>query len=252
MDGRRTRLSGPVIGCPDAWELAGSTRRCWGGRSSTAPRPFLAGGPCGVAHRRTQARVPARGALLPPVWPTVAGEQQMGMHLDIGVDGLAHDGEWSCAARSSSKLPSGPNLSAHGSPNISPSRAGARHARSGRPSVLPLPGKLSRGTVSPAGATPHELGRAHGGPQPGLRLFELEQAFSEQPAGSHRVALPVGDIAEHGQCVGHQTAAAQLALVAQALFKMAFRRQRSRRLGRRAGQEPERLGHAPQVAEIGV
>ncbi len=24
-----------------------------------------------------------------PVWPTVAGEQQMGMHLDIAVDGLA-------------------------------------------------------------------------------------------------------------------------------------------------------------------
>ncbi|MGH9157626.1 MAG: VOC family protein [Acidimicrobiales bacterium] len=26
---------------------------------------------------------------VPPLWPTVAGEQQMGMHLDIAVDGLA-------------------------------------------------------------------------------------------------------------------------------------------------------------------
>ena len=26
---------------------------------------------------------------VPPVWPTVAGEQQMGMHLDIAVEGLA-------------------------------------------------------------------------------------------------------------------------------------------------------------------
>ncbi len=26
---------------------------------------------------------------MPPVWPTVVGRQQMGMHLDIGVDGLA-------------------------------------------------------------------------------------------------------------------------------------------------------------------
>jgi hypothetical protein len=25
---------------------------------------------------------------VPPTWPTVAGEQQMGMHLDIAVDGL--------------------------------------------------------------------------------------------------------------------------------------------------------------------
>ncbi len=26
---------------------------------------------------------------MPPVWPTVAGQQQMGMHLDIAGDGLA-------------------------------------------------------------------------------------------------------------------------------------------------------------------
>jgi catechol 2,3-dioxygenase-like lactoylglutathione lyase family enzyme len=30
---------------------------------------------------------------VPPVWPTVAGEQQMGMHLDIAVDGLASTSE---------------------------------------------------------------------------------------------------------------------------------------------------------------
>ncbi|HEV2069112.1 MAG TPA: VOC family protein [Acidimicrobiales bacterium] len=26
---------------------------------------------------------------VPPVWPTVPGQQQMGTHLDIGIDGLA-------------------------------------------------------------------------------------------------------------------------------------------------------------------
>jgi catechol 2,3-dioxygenase-like lactoylglutathione lyase family enzyme len=30
---------------------------------------------------------------VPPVWPTVPGQQQMGMHLDIAVDGLASMGE---------------------------------------------------------------------------------------------------------------------------------------------------------------
>jgi catechol 2,3-dioxygenase-like lactoylglutathione lyase family enzyme len=90
MDAARTRLSGVVIGCGDAWELAefyasllGGTvvdrsHRVTGGRA-------LVKSPSGDQKLELRREDP----FVPPVWPTVAGRQQMGMHLDIGVDGLA-------------------------------------------------------------------------------------------------------------------------------------------------------------------
>ena len=36
---------------------------------------------------------------MPPVWPTVPGAQQMGMHLDIAVDGLAPMSEMDARVR---------------------------------------------------------------------------------------------------------------------------------------------------------
>ncbi|MCA1702778.1 MAG: VOC family protein [Actinobacteria bacterium] len=90
MDGLRTRLSGPVIGCGDAWELAEFYALLLGwtvvDRSENVPGGWaLVKSPTGEHKLEFQREDP----FVPPVWPTVAGEQQMGMHLDIAVDGLA-------------------------------------------------------------------------------------------------------------------------------------------------------------------
>jgi len=90
MDGIRTRLSGPVIGCPDAWELAEfyASLLAWKvvDRSEADPGGWaLVKSPTGECKLEFQREEP----FVSPVWPTVAGQQQMGMHLDIGVDGLA-------------------------------------------------------------------------------------------------------------------------------------------------------------------
>lgn len=90
MDGVRTRLSGPVIGCPDAWELADFYASLLGwkvvDRSEAVPGGWaLVKSPTGEQKLEFQREEP----FVPPVWPTVAGQPQMGMHLDIGVDGLA-------------------------------------------------------------------------------------------------------------------------------------------------------------------
>ncbi len=90
MDGIRTRLSGPVIGCADAWELAEFYASLLGwevvDRSEKAPgRWALVRSPT----REHKLEFQQEEAFVPPVWPTVGGHQQMGMHLDIGVDGLA-------------------------------------------------------------------------------------------------------------------------------------------------------------------
>jgi catechol 2,3-dioxygenase-like lactoylglutathione lyase family enzyme len=90
MDGVHTRLSGPVIGCPDAWELAAFYASLLGwnvvDRSEADPGGWaLVKSPTGEQKLEFQREEP----FVAPVWPTVAGQQQMGMHLDIGVDGLA-------------------------------------------------------------------------------------------------------------------------------------------------------------------
>jgi catechol 2,3-dioxygenase-like lactoylglutathione lyase family enzyme len=90
VDGPRTRLSGPVIGCGDAWELAEFYASLLGwtvvDRSEKVPGGWaLVKSPTGEHKLEFQREDP----FVPPVWPTVAGEQQMGMHLDIAVDGLA-------------------------------------------------------------------------------------------------------------------------------------------------------------------
>ena len=90
MDGVRTRLSGPVIGCGDAWELAEFYASLLGwsivDRSEAVPAGWaLVRSPTGEHKLEFQREEP----FVAPVWPTVAGQQQMGMHLDVGVDGLA-------------------------------------------------------------------------------------------------------------------------------------------------------------------
>ena len=90
MDEVRTRLSGPVVGCPDAWRLAEFYAALLGwtvvDRSEDVPGGWaLVKSPTGEQKLEFQREEP----FVPPVWPTVLGQQQMGMHLDIGVDGLA-------------------------------------------------------------------------------------------------------------------------------------------------------------------
>jgi catechol 2,3-dioxygenase-like lactoylglutathione lyase family enzyme len=90
VDAMRTRLSGPVIGCGDAWELADFYAALLGwnvvDRSEEVPGGWaLVRSPSGEHKLEFQREEP----FVPPVWPTVAGEQQMGMHLDIAVEDLA-------------------------------------------------------------------------------------------------------------------------------------------------------------------
>jgi catechol 2,3-dioxygenase-like lactoylglutathione lyase family enzyme len=90
MNGPRMRLSGPVVGCEDAWELAELYASLLGwdvvDRSHGTPGGWaLVKSPSGEHKLEFQREEP----FVPPVWPTVPGQQQMGMHLDIGVDGLA-------------------------------------------------------------------------------------------------------------------------------------------------------------------
>jgi len=90
VDAVSTRLSGPVIGCDDAWRLAEFYADLLGwsvvARSEKVPGGWaLVRSPAGEHKLEFQREEP----FVPPVWPTVAGEQQMGMHLDIAVEGLA-------------------------------------------------------------------------------------------------------------------------------------------------------------------
>ena len=94
MDRVRPRLSGPVIGCGDAWELADFYASLLGwkvvDRSEKVPGGWaLVKSPDGEHKLEFQLEEP----FVPPVWPTVAGQQQMGMHLDIAVEGLPPMGE---------------------------------------------------------------------------------------------------------------------------------------------------------------
>jgi catechol 2,3-dioxygenase-like lactoylglutathione lyase family enzyme len=89
VEGIRTRLSGPVIGSDDSWTLAAFYASLLGwsvvDRSEQDPGGWaLVKSPDGMHKLEFQREEP----FVPPVWPTVAGEQQMGMHLDVAVDGL--------------------------------------------------------------------------------------------------------------------------------------------------------------------
>src|SRR5688500_11533436 len=90
VDAVRTRLSVPVIGCADAWELAefyaALLRQRVVDSSEKVPGGWaLVRSPSGEHKLEFQREEP----FVPPAWPTVAGEQQMGMHLDIAVEDLA-------------------------------------------------------------------------------------------------------------------------------------------------------------------
>jgi catechol 2,3-dioxygenase-like lactoylglutathione lyase family enzyme len=87
MDGVRTRLSGPVIGCGDASQLAEfyAALLGWDVVDRYEDKWALVKSPDRAHKLEFQQEEP----FVPPVWPTAAGQQQMGMHLDIGVDGLA-------------------------------------------------------------------------------------------------------------------------------------------------------------------
>lgn len=86
MDGARTRLSGPVIGCRDASELAEfyASLLGWNVVDRYETAWALVRSPSGEHKLEFQREEP----FVPPVWPTVAGQQQMGMHLDIAVENL--------------------------------------------------------------------------------------------------------------------------------------------------------------------
>src|SRR5688500_3974292 len=89
MDPVRTRLSGPVIGCADAFAMAEFYAELLGwnvvDKSDLDPGGWaLVRSPSGEQKVEFQREEP----FVPPVWPTVAGEQQMGMHLDIAIDNL--------------------------------------------------------------------------------------------------------------------------------------------------------------------
>ncbi len=134
MDGVRTRLSGPVIGCADAWELAEFYASLLGwkvvDRSQKVPGGWaLVKSPDGGHKLEFQREEP----FVPPIWPTVAGQQQMGMHLDIAVDNLGGTGSTHpllhAARRRRGERRAGRRPPAARGPR-------RRHARSGRTSVL--------------------------------------------------------------------------------------------------------------------
>jgi catechol 2,3-dioxygenase-like lactoylglutathione lyase family enzyme len=87
VDVVRSRLSGPVIGCGDASELAEfyAALLGWNVVDRYEDKWALVKSPSGDHKLEFQNEEP----FVPPVWPTVAGEQQMGMHLDIAVENLA-------------------------------------------------------------------------------------------------------------------------------------------------------------------
>jgi len=90
VDVVRSRLSGPVIGCGDAFALAEFYAALLGwsvvDRSEKLPGAWaLVRSPAGDQKLEFQREEP----FVSPVWPTEAGEQQMGMHLDIAVEDLA-------------------------------------------------------------------------------------------------------------------------------------------------------------------
>lgn len=87
--GLHARLSGPTVGCPDAWMLAEfySSLLGWSivDRSDNEPGGWaVIRSPSGTRKIEFQREEP----FAPPVWPTAEGSQQMGMHLDIAVHGL--------------------------------------------------------------------------------------------------------------------------------------------------------------------
>lgn len=86
MDPVRTRLSGPVIGCPDASRLAEFYAAVlgWDVVDRYEDKWALVRSPARDQKIEFQQEEP----FVPPVWPTVAGHQQMGMHLDIAVEEL--------------------------------------------------------------------------------------------------------------------------------------------------------------------
>lgn len=98
------RVSGPVLDAADAVGLARFYERLlgWTMAESEGPRPGYPPGdgwarlvsPAG--HLKIEFQWDEHYA--PPVWPTVAGEQRMMIHLDIAVEDLDVGVEWALDA----------------------------------------------------------------------------------------------------------------------------------------------------------
>ncbi len=80
----RTQLSGAVIGRDDVFALAEfyAALLAWNVVDRYENGWALVKPPSGEQKLEFQTEEP----FVPPVWPTVASEQQMGMHLDIAVE----------------------------------------------------------------------------------------------------------------------------------------------------------------------
>ena len=91
----RTRISGVVLGAPDARALAVFYHELLGW-------PYGANEPDWVTLRPPDGgpglSFAEESGHLPPVWPAVPGEQQMQVHLDIEVDDLDEAGSHAVAA----------------------------------------------------------------------------------------------------------------------------------------------------------
>ena len=104
VDRPRTRISATVIGAPDPRVLADFYERLLGwGRRADEPGWVMLGPPEGGTGLSFQQEVD----FVAPVWPAGAGDQQMQLHLDIGVDDLDAGVAWAieCGASEAAHQP---------------------------------------------------------------------------------------------------------------------------------------------------
>jgi catechol 2,3-dioxygenase-like lactoylglutathione lyase family enzyme len=104
MRGPRMRLAGPVLDAPDVMALARFYERLLGWEivELEGPRP---GHPPQDAWAKLRSpggdqkiEIQWESRYVPPTWPPRDGEQQMMMHLDIGVDDLDAGVRWAVEA----------------------------------------------------------------------------------------------------------------------------------------------------------
>ena len=91
----RTKISAVVLGARDARELACFYERLLGWPITVDQGDWVMlrppGGGTGLSFQSEPHHVP-------PVWPAQPGDQQMMIHLDIGVDDLERGVSWAIAA----------------------------------------------------------------------------------------------------------------------------------------------------------
>jgi catechol 2,3-dioxygenase-like lactoylglutathione lyase family enzyme len=96
------RVSGPVVGCPDPLALAEFYERLLGwpvvereGADDPGEEPWAK---IRSAEAGLKIEFQYEPHFTPPVWPPVPGEQQMLIHLDIGVPDLEEGVAWAVDA----------------------------------------------------------------------------------------------------------------------------------------------------------